>query len=98
MSFEKAVTALAEAGQDDATVRQSLVLLAIHRSHGEPPRTVRGIAGYLGVPPSAVTRACDRFTSSSPPLVTREWDQTDHRSVNLGLTDAGRELAKLMVR
>jgi DNA-binding MarR family transcriptional regulator len=97
VSFEKAVAALASYGHEDANIRQLRILTAIHKGNGEPPRTVRGIAKWLGMPKSAVTRGCDRFERCNPPLITRVLDEKDSRSVVLGLTLAGKDLVRRLL-
>lgn len=82
-------------GQPDLTTRQMAVLLQVFMA--DPPHTVRGLAGTLGVSKPAITRAVDRLEDLG--FVRRRKDEADKRSVFVQRTVKGsvflREFADL---
>ena len=74
-----------KAEEPDLTARQLAVLMTV--SLGNPPHTVRGLAGELNVGKPAITRALD--TLSRYELVTRRRDPQDGRNVLIEKTPKG---------
>jgi MarR family protein len=86
---------LASIGLDETAHRFGRLLIAVHCGHGTPPRTIRGLAGFLGVPASSVVRGVDRLVADA--FAQRTPDPHDGRSVFINLTQKGAELAQRMV-
>lgn len=69
----------------DLSARQMAILLAVYI--GEPPHTVRGLAGDLNIAKPAVSRALDRLSILG--LVRRKTDPDDRRNVLVQRTVKG---------
>ncbi len=69
----------------DLTARQLAVLLRVYL--GDPPHTVRGLAGALNVAKPVITRALDRLGQLD--LIRRKIDEADRRNVLVQRTVRG---------
>lgn len=83
--WQRASAATVRHNLADLTARQLAILLTVYL--GEPPHTVRGLAGALRISKPAVTRAADRLEALG--LLRRRPDPDDRRSVLLQRTVAG---------
>jgi DNA-binding MarR family transcriptional regulator len=75
----------------DLTALQWVPLLVLSKSGGD---TVAGCARKIGIDTGAMTRMLDRIEAKG--LAQRSRSEGDRRVVNVELTDAGREIVKLI--
>ena len=93
-TFREGLAIIKEAGHDASLHRLSRLLLALYDGAGDPAGTVRGLAAYLDVQASCVTRGTDRLIAMG--LATRATEEHDRRSVLIKLTEQGQALAVVL--
>lgn len=80
-----------ELAQHDVTVAQWTVLITVYRGDAA---TAGEAARFIGIDAGAVSRLVDRLVAKG--LMAREPHPESRRSLNLVLTDAGRELTPVL--
>lgn len=86
MNFDAAVVELIRR-ECPLTLRQLGVMFACH----DKPRTIKQLSGILNSEQSLLVRSVDRLAADiNPPLVQRDKNPADGRSILVSLTPAGR--------
>jgi len=86
MNFDAAVTELVRR-DCQLTLRQLGILFACN----DKPRTIKQLSGDLNSEQSLLVRSVDRLaTAIDPPLVQRDKNPADSRSILVSLTPSGR--------